>query len=375
MSAHVGAHEWKVSGDVNIGSVRERFGYEITDVNAFDPDTPPVFSFDDRRADREQALFVQDQMRLGAWTINAGVRWDHYRLVVDESAISPRLAAAWSWPAHDLVLRASYDRAFQTPSVENLLLAGSPALENVDDNVVRLPLRPSRGDFYEASVSKALFGAARLEASYFVRRMTNFADDDLLLNTGVSFPMAFRHAEVTGTEMKVDLPHWKALSGSVGYAHMRGVGDLAVTGGLLIGNEATTLLASTDRFPVSQDQRHTVRGRMSYRFAPRAWAALAGSYDSGLPFEFAGDRAVAVAQSGEAIVDRVDFETGRVRQALSCDASVGVVLAKTPTRSLRVQADVRNVTNQLTVINFAGLFSGTALAPPRSIAVRLRADF
>ena len=37
--------------------------------------------------------------------------------------------------------------------------------------------------------------------------------------------------------------------------------------------------------------------------------------------------------------------------------------------------DVRNLADRLTVINFAGLFSGTALAPPRSVAVRLRADF
>jgi hypothetical protein len=40
-----------------------------------------------------------------------------------------------------------------------------------------------------------------------------------------------------------------------------------------------------------------------------------------------------------------------------------------------VQADVRNLTDRLNVINFAGLFSGTALAAPRSGAVRVRADF
>jgi enoyl-[acyl-carrier-protein] reductase (NADH) len=34
-----------------------------------------------------------------------------------------------------------------------------------------------------------------------------------------------------------------------------------------------------------------------------------------------------------------------------------------------------NVTNRLNVINFAGLFSGTAIAPPRSFAIRLHADF
>jgi outer membrane receptor protein involved in Fe transport len=57
------------------------------------------------------------------------------------------------------------------------------------------------------------------------------------------------------------------------------------------------------------------------------------------------------------------------------DASVGVVVAKTSKHSVRLQADVRNLTDRLTVINFAGLFSGTALAPPRSVAVRVRAEF
>jgi outer membrane receptor for Fe3+-dicitrate len=375
VSAHAGAHEWKMGGDVNIGSVRERFGYQITDPSQFDPGTPVVFSFEDRRGDREQALFVQDQIRLGPWTLDAGVRWDHYRLVVDERALSPRLAAAWSWPAADLVLRASYDRAFQTPALENLLLASSPAVSALNENVVRLPVRPSLGNFYEAGISKALFGAVRVDASYFDRTMSNFADDDLLLNTGVSFPIAFRRAEVRGTEVKLDVPHWKALTGSVSYAHLRGVGELPITGGLLLGNEATGLLTSTDRFPISQDQRHTVRGRTSYQFTPSAWVALAASYGSGLPFAFAGDRAQAVAQYGQRIVDGVDFGTGRVRSSLVLDASAGLVVMKTPRHSVRVQADVRNLTNRLTVINFAGLFSGTALAPPRSVAVRLRADF
>jgi hypothetical protein len=40
-----------------------------------------------------------------------------------------------------------------------------------------------------------------------------------------------------------------------------------------------------------------------------------------------------------------------------------------------MQADVLNLPNLLNVINFAGLFSGTAVGPPRSLAVRLQAEF
>ncbi len=376
VSAHAGAHELKAGADVSLGHVREDFSYRITDPRAFDDPTPGVFSLAGRHADQEQALFIQDQMRMGVWTVNAGLRWDRYALAVRDNAFSPRLAAAWSWPAADMVLRASYDRAFQTPAIENLLIASSDSVEQLGSHVVRLPVPPSRGDFYEAGLSKALAGHMRLDVALFKRRMTDVADDDLLLNTGVSFPIAFHRAEINGAEIKLELQRWKGLSGSIGYSHLHGVGELPVTGGLFVGEEATTRLASTERFPVTQDQRHTLRGRAGYQFSSSGWIALAGSYGSGLPFEdFDDTPEEAVEQFGQRVVDRVNFETRRVRPSASLDASAGIVLTKSPKRALRLQAEVRNLTNRLDVINFAGLFSGTALAAPRSVAIRLRADF
>jgi outer membrane receptor for Fe3+-dicitrate len=289
--------------------------------------------------------------------------------------VSPRLGVAWSWPAANLVVRASYDRAFQTPAIENLLLASSSTVELLGENVVRLPVRPSRGNFYEAGVSKAIFGNARVDVSLFRRDMDDFADDDLLLNTGVSFPTAFQKARVTGTEVKLEIPHWRAVSGFVSYGNMVGVGYLPITGGLFLDDDAASALGSTDRFPSSQDQRNTVRGRITWQISPRASAALSASYGSGLPVEFVGNRDDAVAQYGRRIVDRVDFERGRMLPFASLDASTGVTLMKSDKRTVRIQADLLNLTNRLNVVNFAGLFSGTAIAPPRSVAVRLRAEF
>jgi hypothetical protein len=274
------------------------------------------------------------------------------------------------------VLRGTYDRVYQTPAFENLLLASTAAADRIDDLVLRLPVPASRGNFYEAGLSKALFGLVRVDASYFSRQMRDVADDDLLLNTGVSFPIAFAHADIQGAELKLDVPRWKRLSGFVSYSHLRGFGELPITGGLFLGEEGNALAESTERFPVTQDQRHSVRGRVSYRFGAAGWLAFAASYGSGLPFEdFEDDPEQAIEQFGQRVVDRVDFETGRVRPNLSLDASVGMVVARTAKRSVRLQGEVRNLTNRLDVINFAGLFSGTALAAPRSIAVRLRADF
>jgi hypothetical protein len=42
---------------------------------------------------------------------------------------------------------------------------------------------------------------------------------------------------------------------------------------------------------------------------------------------------------------------------------------------MRLQADVLNLNNRLNLIDFAGLFSGNSIAPPRSYSLRLTMDF
>ena len=103
--------------------------------------------------------------------------------------------------------------------------------------------------------------------------------------------------------MKLDLPHWRAFSGSISHALTRGVGDLPIAGGLFLGDDGVNLLASTDQFAVTQDQRHTLRSRVSCQIKTKAWVALAISYGSGLPFEFVGEPDEAIAQYGQRIVD------------------------------------------------------------------------
>jgi len=376
VSAHRGIHELKVGGEVIRTSIHENFGYQITDASFFEPDVPLQFKFADRRTGLEESAFVQDLMQVGNWTVSAGVRWDGYRLLVHDSAVSPRLAVARYWPRAGLVLRASYDRAFEIPAIENLLLASSVAAQHLTHAGTGLPVQPSRGDFYEAGLSKSLFGRARLDASYFERRIRDFSDDDLLLNTGISFPIAFASARIHGVEAKLEIPRWGPISGFLSYSNMVGTGFLPITGGLFL-EDAVSLLHSTASFPVSQDQRNTAHARLRYQAASRVWLALGASYGSGLPVEIDSNVDVnqLVAQYGQAIVDRINFDRGRVRPSFSLDAAAGVDVWKREKRSVRVQADVLNLTNRLNVINFAGLFSGTAVAAPRMGSVRVVAGW
>jgi hypothetical protein len=256
------------------------------------------------------------------------------------------------------------------------LLSSSPEVTALNPNVLRLPVKPSRGNYYEAGLTKGFAGRVKVDAKYFRRNADNFADDDQLLNTGVSFPIAFRKSAIYGAEAKIEIPHLGNFSGFLSYSYMVGSTYLPVTGGLFLGDEAANALSrTTGRFWDTQDQRNTARSRFRYLFTPRLWMAIGAEYGSGLPVAFEGTIDQATAQYGARIVDRVNFARNRVKPSFSLDASLGADLWKRDSLTLRVQADASNLTNRLNVIDFAGLFSGNAVAPPRSFSIRLEASY
>jgi hypothetical protein len=375
-AAH-GRHEWKFGVESDNTFLNENFKYFITDPTQFDPETPLKFLFQGSRPDLEQSAFVQDLFRAGNWTINAGLRWDHYQLLINKQAVQPRFAISHYFPSAGVILHFSYDRVFQTPSFENILLSNSAAIVSFDpNNFLRLPVQPSQGNYYEAGLTKVLFGKFRLDANYFRRLVNNFADDDQIANTTISFPIAFRKSVIYGAEAKLDLPDWRRFSGFVSYSYAVGNAWFPVTGGLFLGANATN--AGTQligHFPDSQDQRNTVRGRLRYQVAPRFWLAGGVQFDSGLPFRFNGDPSTVLAQYGQQVLNRINFYRGRIYPTFQVDASAGADVYKSDRLNMRFQIDGQNLTNILNVIDFGGLFSGNAIGPSRSFAMRLTTKF
>jgi outer membrane receptor for Fe3+-dicitrate len=387
LSVHHGHHEFKAGIDSDNKFLHENFSDVITgDPNdpdyPFDPGTPLTFAFpgnfptEGTRPDLEQAAYIQDLIHYGNWTLSAGLRWDHYQLLVNQNAVSPRFSASRFFSKAGLIIHASYDRIFETPSFENILLASSQQVVSLNPNVLRLPVEPSHGNYFELGASKSFAGQVRFDANYFRRYVNNYADDDQILSTAVSFPIAFRKSIIYGAEAKIEVPHWNRFSGFLSYSYMVGNAWFPVTGGLFLGDDAANALNQTvGHFPGSQDQRNTARIRIRYQVAPRFWLATGAEYGSGLPFDFQGNPEDALATYGQAVVNRVDFERGRIKPTLSVDLSAGADLYKKEKRSLRLQADVANLNNRLNVIDFGGLFSGNAIGPPRSYSLRLAASF
>src|SRR6266481_189710 len=377
LAGHHGRHDWKTGVDTIFSPVHETLQYAITDPAQFDPGTQLNFQFPyQRKWDVEPSLYAQDQLRLGLWNISAGLRFDHYGFVVQESAWSPRIGVSRFVPTLNLLLHASYDRVFQTPAVENLLLASSPLLDAISPSVLRLPVRPGRGNFCEGGMTKAFFGKLRLDANIFRRDFRQYSDDDVLLDTGVSFPIAFTKARIFGEEVRVEVPKWWRFSGYLSYANQSGIGQGPITGGLFLGNDAANALTDASKFAVTQDQRNSLRARVRFQAPRHAWLAMGAQYGSGLPADI-GNANVSdlLAAYGQEILNRVDLDRGRVRPNFSLDVAAGAEIYHKESRSAALQIQAANLANRLIVINFASLFSGTALGVPRSVSANLRLTF
>jgi hypothetical protein len=381
LAGHHGRHEWKFGVDGIFSPVNENLQYLITDPSQFDAGTALTLAppFSDRRWDIEPSAYAQDQIRLGKWNVSAGLRFDHYDFVVNESAWSPRLGVSRFISSLNLLLHGSYDRVFQTPAMENLLLASSPELNSVSSFVVRLPVQPARANYYEVGFTKSFAGKLRIDGNVFRRDFTNYSDDDVLLDTGISFPIAFSSAEIHGEEIQIAVPRWGRISAVVSYSNQTGIGQGPITGGLFLGDK-TAGITDTRKFPVSQDQRNTVRARVRYQATERLWLATSAAYGSGLPVDL--DQPVdpsqinfLLQQYGPAILSEVNFNAGRVRPNFSLDVAAGATVFHKEGKDVSFQVEGNNITDKLNLLNFASLFSGTAVAPPASVNARLKVGF
>jgi hypothetical protein len=385
VAIHHGRNEWKVGVESDNTFLHENFNYVMPYCEDLSNPQCPItlgifdagattFAFTGSRPDLEQSAYVQDLIRLGKWTANVGARWDHYQLLVNQNAVSPRVAISRYFPTRSLNIHASYDRIFQTPSFENILLSSSPEAESLDTTVpaVLLPVQPSHGNYYELGSTQALFNKLRVDANMFRRDVNNYADDSQILSTGISFPIAFRKAILYGADGKIEVLQWGRFSGFASYSYIVGNAWYPVTGGLFLGDDAASAATQlTGHFPDSQDQRNTVRARIRYQVVPRLWVAVGSDYNSGLPFQPDLTPEQYATEYGQVVINHLNFDRNRIRPYFTQNLSVGADLYRRENLGVRFQGDVANVSNTLELIDFGGLFSGNAIGPGRQYTFRL----
>ena len=395
-------HSFKAGIQYTRTPITESFRFYPTDPNAFGPvvdengnEFPnPVlqfsaanpFVFHGRRTGRMSSIFVQDRFPvLKDLTLDIGLRFDDYRLLIRKHEFSPRVGLAYLIPRTRTVLRLSYNRLFQPPPAENLLLASSVEAARLSPLAVTggqlgvQPIQPDTEHVFEAGIQQQLSKYMRLTVSAYNKQIRNFSDKDQFFDTGVIFPISIFAGRVNGIEARLDTSEWRGLSGYLSYANSRSFGVTPINGGLFLGETVSTLGSPGLRFPNDHDQRNSGQFGVSYTHKRSGWwTSFGGRYDSGVPVDVEpGTTLQQFAADGfdPRIFPLVDFGRGRVKPRTVLSFSTGVDLFQKERMSMSASLDVQNLANRLFVYNFESVFSGTHVGPPRQWGGRLALRF
>ena len=200
--------------------------------------------------------------------INLGLRYDYYNLVVEDSALSPRVGVAYHVHDSGTVLRASYNRIFMPPFSENLLLSSSPEARalspNPDDSGE--DVQPERQHAFEVGVQQAIGNRAKLDLAYYRKDIRNLADVDQFLDTTVTFPLSVAKGLAQGVEARLDVPVHRGVSGYVSLSRAKILLTAPLTGGLFLGEVPRARASSSTPITISGGSRSSA-SRTSTRAA------------------------------------------------------------------------------------------------------------
>ena len=241
---------------------------------------------------KQQAFYVQDDVKAGPATIKLGLRGDHYDGLASKFLLQPRLGVAYAIPGSGTVLRASYGRTLETPYNENLILSSTadPAIFGTSGEV----LRPGVRDQFEGGVQQAFGQWVVVDAGYFYKKTTNAYDFGVLFDTPIFFPVSWDHSKLDGFTARVNLVEHHGLSAFTVMGHTNAIFTPPGTGGLL-------LEAPEGTFRIDHDQKFQQTTHVQYTLNKTrgVWGALSWRYDSGLVAGSVPDYATALTLTAD----------------------------------------------------------------------------
>lgn len=421
----LGAHSLKFGGTIGATRLHEQFTFGITDPSdsafagedgSFDPALAPFdltnggspLAYDQSFTIKQQAAYVQDDIKAGNATLNLGVRLDHYDGLTTATLVQPRVGLSYAVTASGTVLRASYGRTMETPYNENLLLSAGVGLNGLFGD--SQPVPPGRRHQVELGIQQGFGRWVVADFGYFNKRTDNGYDFGVLFNTPIAFPVAWDHSRIDGFTGRLNLVEHRGFSAFVVMAHTNAIYSPPGVGGILLEQPEGD-------FRIDHDQKFNATTNVQYLFEKRtgAWAALSWRYDSGLvagavasledALALTADQQAAIGFfCGSQFATRDAPLTGatctasnygatrlripaegtaddvanppRIAPRHLLDLGIGADnLLRTDRTKLRVRFSVINLTNKDALYNFLSTFSGTHFVTPRAYQLQVGVTF
>lgn len=359
----------------NEDAARER---EISDeVIAFKIDNP--FVFRDIRGRNLYSAYLQDAFSpIANVSLQVGLRYDHSRLLESAQQFSPRIGGVYYISKSKTAIRASFNRLYQPPQVDNLLLSASEQARQLSPFATatgggNAVIRPERSSAWEIGFAQQAAGVLKLDASYWWRSFRNVGDPNVFFNTTIIFPNSVAKGFSRGVDVRIDVTERKGFSGYLSYTNQRILQTGPINGGLFLTDEFIEIGPGTKFIP-DQDQRNTGSFAVIYQHErSRFLLSFSGRHESGVPLEVEEGRIAELkAAPGSELVN---FTRGRVNPRTTFDLAAGISIYKRDRISSTIQFNLQNIFSQRFAYNFGNPFEGTHFGNPRRWSGTLEFSF
>jgi hypothetical protein len=384
-----------------------------------------LFNFHAAANINQYAVYAQDAITAGNFVFNVGFRFDVYDGLVSKAGPQPRTGIAYNIKKTGTVLRVSYARTFETPFNENLLLSSATGNGGLAQNVfgsTAVAIEPGFRNQFNAGFQQAVGKYLLIDADYFWKYTHNSFDFSTLLNTTITFPIAWHNSKLDGVTGRVSTTNLKGFQAYWTFGHTRARYFPPEDGGLI--PQGAPLAGGV--FRIDHDQAFQSTMSLRYQRPKNAeWVALTYRFDSGLVVSGVPDAGAALAltpnqqvsiglacngvfamvgspltnclgpggtegmvtsklitlpQGGYspfASAENDDHNPNRVKARNVLNLGIGTdnLFHKEGTVRYTASVEIQNLTNVEALYNFLSTFSGTHFLQPRSVVAKIGMTF
>jgi hypothetical protein len=242
-----------------------------------------LYNFNGHTDVKELALYVQDAITKGNWSLNLGLRGDFYNGLTTHKEAEPRLGIAYNIKPTNTVLRVSYARTLETPFNENLVLS-STGCGNAVLNPLLLCSSPASNPFspgwrneFHAGIQQA-FGKYLVFSGEYIWKYTHNAYDFSVLGaTPITFPIEWNNSKIPGYAGRISVPNFHGLSALMVFSSVAARFFTPQIGG------AGAVPSAIGPFRIDHDELFNETAHMQYQpWKQGPWVGFNWRYDSGL---------------------------------------------------------------------------------------------
>jgi hypothetical protein len=244
-----------------------------------------LYNFNGHTDIKELALYAQDQITAGNWTVNVGLRGDFYNGLAITRQAEPRAGLSYTLKQTSTVLRVSYARTLETPFNENLVVSSqgcgsavlSPLLACTPG--VSTTLEPGFRNEFHAGLQQAFGKNFVVSGDYIWKYTHNAFDFSILGNTPIFFPIDWHNSKIPGFDLRAEVPNFHNISAFVVMSSVAARFFPQQTAGA-----GATVGQSGYPFRIDHDEKFNQTTHVQYSFPIKrgAWIGLNWRYDSGL---------------------------------------------------------------------------------------------